>query len=155
MLSGPFRFAHRIVPKGRTTSSAAWLAARTLAVDAAVAAAFDAGIEQLVILGAGYDSRAWRLAPAGVAVFEIDHPATQLVKQARAPAGPGPTYVSFDLSAAGLHGALLAAGVDPERALVATVDGLTMYLSEPQVAVLLADLARVAAPSSTLVAGPA
>lgn len=88
MLSGPFRFAHRIVPKGRTTSSAAWLAARTLAVDAAVAAAFDAGIEQLVILGAGYDSRAWRLAPAGVAVFEIDHPATQLVKQARARRAP-------------------------------------------------------------------
>jgi methyltransferase (TIGR00027 family) len=51
--------------------------ARTKVLDEAIQAALAAGIEQLVILGAGYDSRAYRLAGAGrVPVFEVDHPRT-------------------------------------------------------------------------------
>ena len=41
------------------------------------------GLEQLVILGAGYDSRAYRFEELkkGIKVFEVDHPATQAVKK--------------------------------------------------------------------------
>jgi methyltransferase (TIGR00027 family) len=40
----------------------AYLAARTRFYDAVVTDALDAGIDQVLLLGAGYDTRAWRLA---------------------------------------------------------------------------------------------
>ncbi len=42
----------------------------------------DAGATQILVLGAGYDSMGWRLAPefSGVNFFEIDHPATASLK---------------------------------------------------------------------------
>ncbi|MBW8771435.1 MAG: class I SAM-dependent methyltransferase [Gemmatimonadetes bacterium] len=65
------------------------MALRTSAIDAAVRAAIAEGARQLVILGAGYDGRAWRLPElAGVKVFEVDHPATQGDKRARVPELP-------------------------------------------------------------------
>jgi hypothetical protein len=38
----------------------------------------DGGATQILVLGAGYDTMGWRLAPefSGVNFFEIDHPAT-------------------------------------------------------------------------------
>ncbi len=42
----------------------------------------DEGIQQLVILGAGYDSRAYRIdGLKNISVFEVDHPATQTMKK--------------------------------------------------------------------------
>src|SRR5210317_2104986 len=40
------------------------------------------GAAQVLVLGAGYDTLGWRLAPEfpGVNFFEIDHPATALLK---------------------------------------------------------------------------
>src|SRR5919201_1358617 len=56
---------------------------RTRAIDDAVSEALRAGCEQLVLLGAGYDTRAFRLSEAGeVETFEVDHPATQARKRA-------------------------------------------------------------------------
>jgi methyltransferase (TIGR00027 family) len=56
--------------------------ARTRLIDDAMAAALDKGVEQVVILGAGFDSRAYRMARlAAIDVFEIDHPDTQAVKR--------------------------------------------------------------------------
>ncbi len=42
----------------------------------------EAGASQVLVLGAGYDTLSWRLAPefAGVNFFEIDHPATARLK---------------------------------------------------------------------------
>src|SRR4051812_28997626 len=49
------------------------MALRTSAIDAAVRDAIARGATQLVILGAGYDGRAWRMKElAGVKVFEVD-----------------------------------------------------------------------------------
>jgi hypothetical protein len=60
------------------------IALRTMAIDAAVRDAIVDGATQLVILGAGYDGRAWRMPElAGVKVFEVDHPATQGENRAR------------------------------------------------------------------------
>ena len=51
--------------------------ARTRLIDAAIVAALGEHTEQLVILGAGFDSRAYRLpALRGITVFEVDHPDT-------------------------------------------------------------------------------
>src|SRR3954463_13376344 len=58
------------------------IAARTIAIDEAVRGA-DA--PQLVNLGAGLDGRAWRMSElSNTVVFEVDHPASQERKQARA-----------------------------------------------------------------------
>ena len=50
------------------TATFSFLAARTHFFDAAVTNAITAGITQVAIIGAGYDTRAWRLAAPGVLV---------------------------------------------------------------------------------------
>ena len=51
---------------------------RTCFIDRALCSALCDGIDQLVILGAGYDCRAYRLSELGaVRTFEVDHPDTQ------------------------------------------------------------------------------
>jgi len=55
---------------------------RTVILDRAITAAPPP--EQLVILGAGLDSRAWRLDDLkDTVVFEVDHPSTQAWKRER------------------------------------------------------------------------
>ena len=55
---------------------------RTVVLDRAIATGPPA--EQLVILGSGLDSRAWRLdCLKDTAVFEVDYPSTQAWKRAR------------------------------------------------------------------------
>ncbi len=57
---------------------------RVAAIDREIEAATTLGCTQLVILGAGLDTRAWRLRTlSGVATYEIDHPATQAYKVQR------------------------------------------------------------------------
>src|SRR2546430_1042104 len=61
-----------------------WLALRVAYLDRMVGLAVDRlSIRQIVILGAGYDTRAARLPRAGVRFFEVDHPATQAAKRER------------------------------------------------------------------------
>jgi methyltransferase (TIGR00027 family) len=57
--------------------------ARTRHFDEALLSGLRAGVEQVVILGAGYDSRAFRFKDQlrGVKVFELDHPGTQARKK--------------------------------------------------------------------------
>lgn len=145
--------ALRLAPRRRIQGSTAlaFLAARTLAVDAAVTAALDDGVAQVVTVGAGYDSRPWRLARPGVRFVELDHPATQADKRRRAPDGAGPTYVPLAVGDDPLAPALERAGWDPTAPGVAVVEGLTMYLDQPVVADLLSGLADAGAPTSRLV----
>ena len=98
MLRGPYRavagaLVHRPFRRLARSPTLAFLAARTCFFDDAVTAALDANVQQVVIVGAGYDSRAWRLARPGARFFEVDHPATQRDKRTRAPVGDGPTFV--------------------------------------------------------------
>ena len=58
--------------------------ARTRLIDEWLCAAMRVGLEQVVLLGAGFDSRAWRLpAVAHARVFEVDHPSTSAEKRRR------------------------------------------------------------------------
>jgi O-methyltransferase involved in polyketide biosynthesis len=114
-----------------------FLAARTGFFDDAVTSAMDDGIEQVAIIGAGYDTRAWRLARPGVRFFEIDHPATQRDKRRYAPQG-GPTFVAADL--------------ESTSPTVFVIEGLTMYLSESTVRTVLGDLATRSPSGSRLAA---
>ena len=129
--------------RGRLVTLAG-LAARVLWFDAQVAKALDAGIEQVAVIGAGYDSRAWRFRRDGVQFFELDHGATQQDKARQAPR-PGPTYVEADLTAEGAADALLEHGLDASRPALFVVEGVTMYLGEEVVRYQLGELGRSSA----------
>jgi methyltransferase (TIGR00027 family) len=135
-------------------ASAEVVVPRTVAIDDAIRARPAA---QLVVLGAGLDARAFRLAElAGVAVFEVDHPASQQDKRKRAgdlrPVAGSLAYVPADLSRDPLGPALAAAG---HRADVPTTwvwEGVIPYLRPAEVTATVAALAALSAPGSTLIA---
>jgi methyltransferase (TIGR00027 family) len=128
----------------------AYLAARTRFYDAVVTDALAAGIDQVVLVGAGYDTRAWRLARPGARYYEVDHPATQTAKRAHAPDGDGPIYVPADLGAVSLEEVLTEAGLQPSQPTVICCEGLTMYLTGVAVRQLLRSAAAIAARGSRL-----
>jgi methyltransferase (TIGR00027 family) len=129
----------------------AYLAARTQFYDDAVAFALDEGTRQVVVIGAGYDSRAWRFARPGVQFFEVDQAATQADKQRRAPSG-GPRYVAADIGNGPLRERLRASGFIVGAPTMFTLEGVTMYLTQDQVVALLTELAEIGGPGSRLVA---
>jgi methyltransferase (TIGR00027 family) len=119
--------------------------------DAALRRGLDAGIDQVAIIGAGYDSRAWRFARDGVRFFEVDHAASQREKVHAAP-GPGPVYVEADLRTASAADALVAAGLDAGKPVFVLVASVSMYLTEEVVRRQFSELAQVAAGGSRLAA---
>ncbi len=129
--------------------------ARTRFIDDAVTTA-TATADQLVILGAGFDTRAHRLpAASAFTTFEVDHPATQARKVAIV-AGEGldtrrVTYVPVDFERDELDTALLAAGFDATRPAVFVWEGVTNYLTADAVDATLAVVRALAAPGSVLV----
>jgi methyltransferase (TIGR00027 family) len=107
------------------------------------------GVRQILILGAGLDTFAYRVQGAeDLRVFELDHPATQSDKRRRlADAGiaePGHVaYVAHDFEHGGMTEALEAAGLKPgERTFVLWL-GVTPYLTEDSVFATLGELAEL------------
>jgi methyltransferase (TIGR00027 family) len=128
---------------------------RTVVIDRSLEAAVDRGVRQCVILGAGLDTRAHRLAALReVRTFEVDHPATQREKRRRMEAAglerPGLAYVPVDFGRESLAGALEAAGHDAGAPTYWLWEGVTMYLSREATRATLAEIARRSAPSSEL-----
>jgi methyltransferase (TIGR00027 family) len=128
---------------------------RTRAIDAAVHEGIAGGATQLVILGAGLDARAWRMADLCKAhVFEVDHPSTQEFKRARV-GGRSPTardvhFVAVDFARDDLGDALAAAGHDADAPTFWIWEGVTMYLPREAVRATLAVVAARSAPRSRI-----
>jgi methyltransferase (TIGR00027 family) len=132
------------------------IALRTVAIDTAVRDAVTAGAKQLVILGAGYDGRAWRMPElAGLKVFEVDHPATQGDKRAHLselPAARGiVSFVSMNFEHEKLDGVLDRAGHDRSSPTCWIWEGVVMYLTRDAMRTTLAGIAGRSAPGSTLI----
>ncbi|CAN5466307.1 hypothetical protein BH10ACT3_BH10ACT3_24070 [soil metagenome] len=119
--------------------------------DAQVGTAIDEGVGQIVTIGAGYDTRAWRFAREGVQFFELDMGTTQRDKMRRAP-GPGPVFVEADLLCDDAADVVVDAGLDPSQPALFVLEGLTMYLSEQVVRRQLTGLAALGAAGSGIVA---
>jgi methyltransferase (TIGR00027 family) len=130
---------------------------RTRAIDDLVCDAIRNGARQLVLLGAGLDSRGSRLDEAlNIDVFEVDHPATQRVKTERLKICMGklPTnirYVAVDFEQDALEEKLIKSGYNPAVQAVVVWEGVIDYLTESAVQSSLAVLARLLAPSSLLI----
>jgi methyltransferase (TIGR00027 family) len=93
------------------------------------------GIEQLVILGAGYDTRAYRIdgLKGKIRVFEVDHPVTQRVKieKIKEIFGSLPDHVMFvpvDFETDNFGEKLLEQGYDRSRKTLFILEGLIMYI---------------------------
>lgn len=132
------------------------MALRTTAIDAAVRDAFADGATQLVILGAGYDGRAWRMPELhGVRVFEVDHPATQGDKRARVaglpPAEGNIQFVSVDFERESLDQVLERSGHDRSAPTCWIWEGVVMYLTREAMRATLAHVARRSTAGSTLI----
>lgn len=127
---------------------------RTEAIDAHLASALRSGIDQLVILGAGLDARAWRLpALDNAAVFEVDHPATQLYKQEQIgerTARAALRYVAVDFEKERFAERLARAGFRSTDPSIWIWEGVAMYLPLGAVHETLEQVTALAAEGSEL-----
>jgi methyltransferase (TIGR00027 family) len=126
-----------------------FIAARTRFAETAVAAGAKRGVGQLVVLGAGLDTFAYRNPHPGLRVFEVDHPATQAWKRQRlAEAGIAApeslTFAPVDFERVSLAEGLAAAGFDAAQPAIFTWMGVVPYLTEPAVFATLGFIAGLA-----------
>ncbi|MGF6886737.1 methyltransferase (TIGR00027 family) [Nocardia sp. GAS34] len=110
------------------------IAARSRFADDTVAAAVAAGTRQVVVLGAGLDTSAYRNPHPDVHFFEVDHPDTQAWKRTRLAeasiAIPGTlSYAPVDFERESLADGLAAAGFDRARPALFLWLGVVMYLT--------------------------
>lgn len=136
-LAGPvWRLLERRARKGRPDldrALIAWAVARSRYTEDCLASWPPA---QYVILGAGLDSLAWRRPDLARSwsVFEVDHPASQSWKRARAkeiglPSDPPVSFVAVDFEEQALSQRLAEEGFRRDRATFFSWLGVTMYLS--------------------------
>ncbi len=132
--------------------------ARTKFIDDYLAKCIDDGIEQLVILGAGYDSRAYRFKQlrGKVKVFEVDHPDTQRVKiqKVKKVFGSLPdyvVYVALDLNERQLGEVLFENSYDKNKRTLFIWEGVTVYLAPEAVDKTLAFVANYSGEGSSVI----
>jgi methyltransferase (TIGR00027 family) len=113
------------------------------------------GLRQVVLVAAGFDTRAFRLDwPPDTQLFEIDQFAVFAHKETvidghRSTPGCARHLVAADLRE-NWPELLLSAGFDPERPTAWVAEGLLFYLPEPSLHRLIDDLYRLSAPGSCL-----
>lgn len=134
-----------------------YVTVRSKHFDEVVQTELDAGARQLVILGSGNDTRAWRFADrlAGCRIFELDLPEAIALKRNHlkkvAPGlPPNVRLIGADLNSVDLEQCLLAEGYDPSARTAFIMEGLTMYLLEDVVRRLLRFAATKSGPGSAV-----
>lgn len=136
---------------------AGFLAARDRYIDDYLGRCLEEHIDQLVILGAGYDSRAYRFPSlAKIRVFEVDHPATQQVKleTVRKIYGRIPEhvrYVAIDFNTQSLEERLATYDYDVQAHSVFIWQGVTYYLDKEAVDNTLDFIAHHTGPGSSVI----
>lgn len=124
-------------------------------IDDQLVAALPHDIEAVVILGAGYDTRAYRMPElAGIAVCEVDMPAnithkTAAIRRTAAGVPANVTLLPVDFETDDLTQALDAAGFDRGKRTFYIWEAVTQYLTESAVRATMQHLAG-AAPGSRL-----
>lgn len=139
-LSHPaLRWAARLAERATVPGLLLHFMLRKRWIEEAVRAALAEGCEQVVVVGAGFDTLALRLAPGSprASFIEVDHPATQACKRRATGSGGAPAnlhFIAADLSRVRLQDALSGGAYRPEARSVFVVEGLLMYLTGPEVA---------------------
>ena len=124
------------------------LISRTKFIDELIEKSASSGIEQYVILGAGYDSRAHRLElPSGLKIFEVDQPEVSDNKLAKLPKelpnAENVTYVNIDFSYQSLTEQLIGSGFDQKKSTIFTLEGVSQYITKEAVSSTIKELASL------------
>ena len=129
-------FKRRFIPSGMYE----YLIARTKYIDAVFESVAENGIEQILIFGAGYDSRGIRLynQEKGFRVFELDAPETQKakigqLKKRGISINRNMVFISIDFNKESLRDKLIESGFDRNKKSLFVLEGLTMYLEREAV----------------------
>jgi methyltransferase (TIGR00027 family) len=129
---------------------------RTCWIDEQLRDALQEGLQQIVILGAGYDSRAYRISGIErTRVFEIDHPSTLTVKvkSLKYLLGTIPGHVTFvevDFARQDFAALLGSSGFDSSVPTFFLWEGVMHYLTAEVVDKTLRSIAALSAPGSRL-----
>ncbi len=133
----------------------AFIAARARFAEATLG---ETRVRQYLLLGAGLDTYAYRRGGAlpRVAIFEVDHPATQAWKRSRLAEGglavpPNVVFVPVDFERHSLEERLCQAGFDFRSPAMVAWLGVTPYLAGETVMATLGFLARRLAAGSDVV----
>ena len=122
------------------------LISRTRFIDDLIKKSISEQVEQYVILGAGYDSRAYNLKlPSGLKIFEVDQPEVQKIKISKLPDeipnAENITYVSVDFNHQSLKNQLLNSGFDKSKSTIYTLEGVSQYITREALNSTLSELA--------------
>ncbi len=126
-------------------------------IDEYLKAHLSESLDQVVILGAGFDTRAYRIPGIErTRVFEIDQPATQAVKLERLKKviDPLPTHVTFipaDLNIQQLGEVLRNGGYDEHGKTLFIWQGVTYFLKPEGINSTLAFIAEQSGPDSSVI----
>ena len=145
--------ARHQTPYGRLMR--AYLAARSRYAEDRLGAAYEAGVRQYLVLGAGLDTFAWRNPYPDLEVVEVDHPSTQAWKLARLAASgvEAPATLAFapvDFQTQTLAEGLAASPFDRAKPAFVSWLGVSMYLDEAAAMHTLDQLAALPAGSETV-----
>ena len=152
----PFRklFIKKVMPPGIHE----YVLARTKVMDAAYFSALQDGFDQIVLLGAGFDSRPIRFAEhnQGTKIFELDVPTTQEAKldvyQRRHVVVPeGVVFAPIDFDNQSTAEVLSKAGFKPGKKTLFLWEGVTMYITAKAVDDTLAFIRESSAMGSRVV----
>jgi methyltransferase (TIGR00027 family) len=141
-------------PVYNSTSIADYLGQRTRFLDDALYRSLET-VEQVVILGAGWDTRAYNLVrQADVRVYEVDTAQMQTAKRralARARIDPsGVVFCTADLNHGSWLEALEQVGLDPGKPTFVLWEGVTYYLTPTAVEATLQTVATQLAAGSAI-----
>lgn len=127
--------------------------ARKLWIETMVRQALARGVTQVVVLGAGFDTLAWRLLRTHPLIhcIELDHPATQSPKLQILGSTPNFSCLPIDLGGDSPAAALRSCpAFSADKPTVFIAEGLLMYFGEKRVASLLEELAVLTRPAAEI-----
>lgn len=148
--------AHYGERAGETARLRGTLAARAMIAEEAVAEAFDRGVRQYVILGAGLDTFAYRQPHAELRVFELDHPATQgwkreMLHEAGIEVPASVTYVAIHFERHDLFETLAGGGFDRRQPAIFVMLGVVPYVEQESILKTFGEIAANGAPGTEIV----
>ena len=132
-----------------------YIIARTAFFDELFQKALQEGLPQIVLMGAGYDSRAYRFAHLnhGTTIYELDAPPTQLRKArclqaSRIPVPPAVQLIPINFRKETLGEALEKAGYQSQSKTLFLWEGVSYYLDQEAVKETLGFVGRSAGSGS-------
>ena len=147
-------FKRKFIPSGMYE----YLIARTKYIDAVFENAAENGIKQILIFGAGYDSRGIRFynKEKEIRVFELDAPETQkakvrLLKKRGILFDRNLVFIPIDFNKESLRDKLIESGFDRNKKSLFILEGLTMYLDSEAVGSTLKIIDEFSAAGSEII----